>query len=306
VSGSLTGSHSPRLWSIEIPQLTLIHPFLLTGILAVTALHLSTLYPNRKRELHTLAIAKETAALPTFRRNVTFPNGENIHATFAFAGSIIFYMMVSPDVLYSGVKVNRCRLPSRSDEHPHWFMAVRGVVVLFKNNHAELSKGPFASLLFRNPLLTFAWNNPDYIQLEKLEGMFEQSSPPSTSVTSQEQPLDSFPHLSSQDDRDRSCRKALDQLRIVSALPYATRSTFDLKVSVHIWPGCIEQDFLELIFDRDPKALVILAHYCVVLKKSNCVWYLRGLGTELLNSIKEELSEEWKPWIKWALDHTES
>lgn len=44
-------------------QVGLAHPFLLSGIIAVSALHLATLLPHRKYELQNLAVAQEGAAL---------------------------------------------------------------------------------------------------------------------------------------------------------------------------------------------------------------------------------------------------
>lgn len=55
-----------------------------------------------------------------------------------------------------------------------------------------------------------------------------------------------------------------------------------------------------MIYERDERALVILAHYCVLLKKVDHVWYLKGLGKGLLESIWEVLGEEWRPWVRWA------
>ena len=52
----------------------------------------------------------------------------------------------------------------------------------------------------------------------------------------------------------------------------------------------------------DERALMILAHYCVLLKKIDHVWYLKGVGEELLENIRQSLSKEWRPRIKWAID----
>jgi hypothetical protein len=69
-----------------------------------------------------------------------------------------------------------------------------------------------------------------------------------------------------------------------------------------MWPGSVSQDFVELIYERDPRALVLLAHHFVLLKRNDYVWYLRGLGTGLLENIWEALGEEWRPWIQWPIE----
>ena len=266
--------------------------------------------PQRKHQLQSLAITKETAALPTFRQYMSIPMVENIHATFAFAVSVIFYLMVSSEMpysenLYQHVSVDKHRLPTRNDEHPHWFLAVRGVVALLADNSMELLKGPFAPVISRSLETTFGSDNPDDDVLERLEEMFDKSLLPSLPLSAAARPINSFLLSSPKEKSDAVCRKAFDDLRIVSALPCAAHGTLDRKASVHIWPGTIDQDFVELIFDRNPKALVILSYHCVVLKRNNGAWYLKSLGRGLLRSIWEELREKWRPWIQWALDQPE-
>lgn len=51
--------------------------------------------------------------------------------------------------------------------------------------------------------------------------------------------------------------------------------------------GSVNQDFVELIYEKDPRVLVLLAHYCVLLKKNDHVWYLRGLGLRLLENTRQ-------------------
>ena len=64
----------------------------------------------------------------------------------------------------------------------------------------------------------------------------------------------------------------------------------------------MSQDFVQLIDERYSRALAVLAHYCVLLKRNNHVWHLRGLGEGLLENIWEALGVEWRPWIQWAME----
>jgi hypothetical protein len=305
---SLSGNRKPSVWRVAMPQMGLAHPFLLSGILAISALHLSTILPHRKQELQNFAIAQESAALPSFRESIRNPNAETIHAIFAFAGSVVYYIMASPEVLPAGQTVDRCRLPSRDDAHPHWFQTMRGLMALLAKHWAELAKGPFGPLLDGDPGPNYASDNPDDEQLAKLEGLFSASSllscpllPPSPDFGS------SFPSLIPQEERKLELlREALTELRRVSALPHSPNRTLCVKTSAYMWPGSVSQDFVELIYERDPRALVLLAHYCILLKRNNHVWYLRGLGAGLLENIWQALGEDWRPWIQWAMEQSAS
>ena len=93
----------------------------------------------------------------------------------------------------------------------------------------------------------------------------------------------------------------MKELRRISSVSHSPTSV-RIKTSVHMWPGSVSQDFVELIYERDPRALVLLAHHFVLLKRNDYVWYLRGLGTGLLENIWEALGEEWRPWIQWPIE----
>jgi hypothetical protein len=60
--------------------------------------------------------------------------------------------------------------------------------------------------------------------------------------------------------------------------------------------------YLRALTRRRPEALIILAHYCVFVKRLDWVWYFRGAGSALLASIESELGPVWRPWIAWALE----
>ncbi|KAE8448572.1 hypothetical protein EG329_008997 [Mollisiaceae sp. DMI_Dod_QoI] len=287
---SLAGNRTPSVYRVAIPQMSLAYPFLFSGILAISALHLATIAPHRSQELHNFAVAQEYVALPLFRASVSNPEAENIHAIFAFAGSVVHYIMASPEVLHGEQKVDRCRIPSRDDDHPHWFQTIRGLMTLLSSHWHELARGPFAPLLAYDPRPVY--DNSNDKQLAKLEQLF-----PTPSM------LPSHPNSStpSEEESFENCRGALKELRRVSALSRSS-PTLCIKTSIHTWAGGVSPGFVELIYDRDPRALVLLAHYCVLLKNNNDVWYLRGLGLGLLEHIRQILGEEWQPWIQWALE----
>ncbi|CZR58316.1 uncharacterized protein PAC_08208 [Phialocephala subalpina] len=270
----------PTVWCVAIPQLGLEHPFILSGLLAISALHLASMVPQRRQELHILAFAQQSLALPSFRSVMRSPKPENIPAIFIFAASIVYYVMASPD------QVDRCRLPRRNDEHPHWFQTMRGFTTLLGNHRTQLAGGPLGALVHFKDGKNHAPEYPDDGRLAKLHGMF--SSDMSSSTPLSERIVE-------------NCKGALEDLRQIAGLSYSATS-FNGKTFACMWPGDLSQEFAELVYDRDPRALVIMAHYCVLLKRLDYVWFLESLGTGLLENIRQALAEEWLPWIAWALE----
>ena len=158
-------------------------------------------------------------------------------------------------------------------------------MVLLAMNWPALERGPYQPLLLCTTGPTEPSDNPDDVHLAKLE---ELLVPPNGSQLV---------------DHDLIvCKMALDELRRVSALPYSPCKTLEMKACIYIWPGTVSQEFVELMYERKPEALIILAHYCVLLKKMNGCWYMEGLGENLLSAISEALSLDWRPWIEWAIE----
>jgi hypothetical protein len=91
----MTSDYVIEVLGTGIYLMAFIHPFLMSGRLAVSALHLSRLVPARFEEISAIAIKEEHAALPSFRALLAEMNPKNIHAVFAFPTTIIPYIMAS-------------------------------------------------------------------------------------------------------------------------------------------------------------------------------------------------------------------
>ncbi|KAE8441827.1 hypothetical protein EG329_004280 [Mollisiaceae sp. DMI_Dod_QoI] len=259
--------------------MALRYEFLMHGILAVAALHLSTLQTARKTELLQAAMRLENVAIPSFRRLLSSNNSENIRAVFAFAGFVVPYMLAM-----SGSHDSSNCIPSLDNKHPHWFHSLRGLIMLLVRTQDDLAQGPLSPLLTKCAPTDYG-RNPEDIHFVRIQKLLQ-----STTLSS------------GSDEKDlAACLGALDGLRRIAA-SICSQCNTALKVApLYAWPGTVSQHFLELLHQRKPETLVILAHYCVLLKRVNSCWYFEGVGEKLLGAIDKELSEDWKHWIEWPL-----
>jgi len=83
------------IWRCEMPRMGLAHPFLMHGLLAVSALHLSVMVPSRTKRFIAIAIEEEHQALPSFRSLLASNSPESTHAVFAFSGAVIPYILAT-------------------------------------------------------------------------------------------------------------------------------------------------------------------------------------------------------------------
>ncbi|PYI09244.1 hypothetical protein BO78DRAFT_283415, partial [Aspergillus sclerotiicarbonarius CBS 121057] len=68
------------------------------------------------------------------------------------------------------------------------------------------------------------------------------------------------------------------------------------------WILEIPEEFLDLVAERQPLALSILAHYCVVLYHLRKQWWMGDRGIQALQEICESLGRDQLYTIHWALD----
>ena len=70
------------------------------------------------------------------------------------------------------------------------------------------------------------------------------------------------------------------------------------------WIGEVPERFLGLLEEREPFALVILAHYAVVMHSLREQWWVNEWGNKILRTICEHLDDQWMQRITWPIDAT--
>jgi hypothetical protein len=66
-----------------------------------------------------------------------------------------------------------------------------------------------------------------------------------------------------------------------------------------IWIHFISDRYIELLSERQPGSLIILAHYAVLLHRSAHYWYLEGVAEQLLSIANAFVPKEWISWLDW-------
>ncbi|EMD65049.1 hypothetical protein COCSADRAFT_160037 [Bipolaris sorokiniana ND90Pr] len=74
-----------------------------------------------------------------------------------------------------------------------------------------------------------------------------------------------------------------------------------------IWPLHINVEFMSLLQQRRPGALVILMHYATVLLAAEPrYWFMKNWGQRVLKACHESIDQSWLPAIQWPLSFLNS
>ena len=284
-------SASRQLWQTTIPLLACSHSFLKHGILACSALHLAYLNPLERRRYQLTAAYHQNKALPAFRSAIANANENTCNALLAFSQLLIIHCFASEEQAKDLLLIR--------GKHelglPDWLHIIRGNCTIFKTIWQFIENGPLTQL--------------------KMEGIDGEHLAPLPETPEYARRLSRLLATISFSEENRIAQKVTEGS--LSPLPGAlaelsrafskaqaarSRSVFTMWTALYIWPAQVSQDYLDLLKDRDPAALILLAHYCILLKPLESHWYMSGYSKRLLSRIYNQLNQEWRQWLHWSLE----
>ena len=273
-------AESHELWRVTVPKEGFTHDFLMRGILAIAALHFSHLRPENGEYYRNLARSHQDEGLRTFNAIMPGITQTNCHAFFAYSSLIVVYTFASPRTPGSLAFVDE------DQDSGKWVQLIRGVnsILMYPSVWPWMENGPLRGLLQPGVINTLETRLPkpaDH-QLRLLAQFCEN------------------PDLS--DEVVEAYQSAVKDLRKCYAKIF-TRSSVECEIgTAFTWPVEVPQKFIEMLSNRAPEALIILAHYCVVLHHLDDYWWIKGWAAHLIQNIYAELDSSFHGWIQWPSD----
>lgn len=278
--------HSEEIWRNTVPRMAAHEEYLMHGLLAVAALHQAHLNPAKARHYYLISTSHQNLAIAGFRASILTVTRENadslflasiLIASFAFASSVAKTAENDHPLSFTINDVADMLILIRGiDETLYGSMTFQYVcdgplgVLLQMPSEPEDDVVPEEQLVFR----------PHFQELRRLIERRAEEMPPHVVV---------------------SLNEALDRLvesyqMVMWARP-VQNSGF-----VMLWPNKIALNFISLIQERHPIALVILAYFCAMMHyhEDRWVWDTWGARTTIL--VKNNLDPDWQKWVEWPVE----
>lgn len=67
------------------------------------------------------------------------------------------------------------------------------------------------------------------------------------------------------------------------------------------WAANISREYIRLLVAKRPMALLILAHYCVLLHHAPTRWWMCGWSGRVLDMVNQLLDEQWRVYLSWPI-----
>lgn len=267
-----------RCWTNDVPQTSFSHPYLLYQILAVAALHLYTDHPHRTDWAHAATSHRATALEQVKPVMATANPGTGI-PVFAFAGLTAVYA-------FGELAIQRRNQGAEHDAVEHLLACIkltRGIRTVISAHRYDIENtwaGEMINLNADTELARLQATGLRFQQMDVLEAMIKDRSrtPTEASVLT------------------HAAHTCLRSIQILMAQHDDDNEIYYL---IMTWPNDVSEEYIECVERREPMALVILAHYGVLMNMRPKLWWLREWPGLLVRQAEDMLGTEWSEYLKW-------
>ncbi|KAE8422827.1 putative Zn(II)2Cys6 transcription factor [Aspergillus pseudocaelatus] len=265
-STSLFDGRQQDLWQAEIPTEAYSCPLLMHGVLAIAALHLVSSGSAESSSLVDRALHHHTISLQIFNREISDISSTNAHVLFAYSVLLIVWA-------YASFSTKKDR-PLQLDSLLGSLELVRGCKTVFEIHSNSIKKHPIGQ---------FIGSDESPIRHDLSDAARQALACLRTKV---EDFIDSM---------------AIDYLE---RLLQGVRASSDTRLVIG-WPALLDNSFWTRIKRHQPVALLILAHYAILLAQFNGhSWWLSGWSDHLLEAVDHILEDSDKTRLDWEIHLT--
>lgn len=259
------------MWNVSVPQMAFEYKPLLHTLLAVAAVHRATLLPNDANHLQRVYYSHINSALQQHRAAITDLNGSINEPMCMNAILISFYTLT----LRSEVSTDPYELPLL------WLSLAHGIRTVLHTVYRRLTR--IHHLVMTPPVVDEFTH--EYITCTPFQFLLHY-------------------HYDKEQMDGSSIKAYYDAVVYLETMFMSARrgaSDFEIRKQFTAFPPMMPRCFLQLIADKQPRALVILAYLFALVKNAGNVWWLRGIPEREVYGIHSILPQEWKWTLDWPL-----
>lgn len=278
------GPTTESLWQTAIPQLSLRHPALRHGLLALSALQLVGITTNssRKMRLWKYACEHQSQAL----EGIQFEETRELTTPQCNASSALCWLLLAFSFAYSkiggDIQENDGNQSDPLDNFLELFELMRWLVSTRMLIVDRVALGELYTLVQRGTILP---TMPDTSQLV---------------IAALRRQNDIEANRNSDHEKD-VYDQAIDHLRCLLAQLINGGEPKDFAFS---WAFRTPIRYQDLLRERESFALVLLAHYAVILHHMRDTWWVGDWGLRILQEINRQLESQYRHLMSWPIDAT--
>ena len=273
-------------WQKQLPLLGHVYPFLMHIILSISSLHLAQHFPEKRKHFETVAASHHDAALPAYRYVIkdleANADEQRGRAMVSFASLTAVYALLCPTAVDDQSVDNTAPIVQLCES----FLLLRGareVLAVVGDCTEGCTMSSQLQALYGDVDFSLYPEDP---RLAALQMFIEETMLSKGGLTASSQAV----------------VEALYCLRWCFAMVHDPTSDIDVKRAINLWIESVPQSYIGALQDLQPIALIVLAHWCIMLHQARIYWYLQGSAAKVLSAIRNILDERWQAEIGWPLE----
>ncbi|EKG20563.1 hypothetical protein MPH_02090 [Macrophomina phaseolina MS6] len=312
------------LWRVEVPRLAFQYDFVMRAILAVSAAHMAHWKPDRADFYISRAIAHHKIGLRGPTTILPHVNKDNCSPLYIFSALTAILSLAMPrkpdDILFVG-----------SEGVAEWLFLLRGITSIVQSSRDWILNGSIGAMIHRvnipgvDPTLQAPYQGqpqpqgPASVDSNGGGGSASHMATPTTTATAttaiehaRPPEHDHLLELRRFIERDLSGSGLHDNIPIyMGAMDELERSythVYNLGPadcnlrSIFSWACQVTNDYLMLLSQHTPHALLIFAHYSILLHRLDSFWWVKGWGTHLITRIYHLIEPVYRQWVRWPIE----
>jgi hypothetical protein len=276
-------------WKEDLVQRALSCDYLVHGMLASGALHLGYLSsdPKEKDKYAFLASQHHDLALGPFQRAMANVNAGNANQLWVFSTLLMTFT-------YASYRSTEHLFPfsegASNEVLSNWMFCLRGCVGFVQTALEHLEGGPLGFIIsegmkVETAIADGALPDPEVDRSLSLLRTAVFQMPLIKSTTTVEE-MEAY-------------ADAIERLRNTFAAYSRGLTSQMTRATAALWVGRVSDTFIRLLSEKRPPALILTAHYCLLLKYCEDVWYMEQRSYYLFEAVKQSLGEQWAPYVEY-------
>lgn len=276
-----------RTWQVDAVNAALKDTYLLHMIMSFSAFHLAHLNPSRRHQYSYAAARHQNLGICGMRASLSRLGEHNCHPLFMTSSLLVIVAFAAMTMHASDPLDERPNL----DDLIEIYVLLKGMKTLLSSWEPTIQAGPFHALfeLSNNNITTT--DVPTLPFWDDAVGRLERLRRP---LAERIALLPS--HIGACIDHEL--------VHLIDLARYCVNTSSDPELRfVTMWPIDASDTFVQMLKDKEPASLVVLAHYCVVVQEATSRnWFTRGWAPKLLRAIRNSLPPHYTDLVIWPLE----
>lgn len=254
------------------------NPYLMHELLSLSATHLSIIQPSNSAVWKHQSTTLQTHALSLFNNTTLQPPTPT-----SFIPKFLFASILGVHLLHDAISSPSSQSGPYLDRFVNFLRLAKGSrMQLTGSSWSSFGETSFHSIFKSSNNIPLA-STAHAHQLLPLETRLQSAD---LSVSSSKIYQDALSRL-------KSAYQAHNEI-----VDDETRST--AISAIFAWPVLVENEFTDLLEQRRPEALVVLAHFAVLLHWHREIWVFGAGGRSVVECVSGYLGSAWGSWLEWA------